>query len=378
MWRQMPGPLWAFRTNFRIPLDHFERELLTSRISCAQTRLRIRERAYILVGPIASDRYEAAEVYAQAFKEAEEELYGDAEIRSVLRNQGLWSDQDDVDLKTAESNLDKLKIEKYRATTTSKRHLAGQAIDATRKALASLLNRLHSLDHMTRSGHAAMARTRFLIGRCLRHADGFTPVWPGLEFWEDSSSLLDEVMQEVAERRPTEAQVRELARTEPWRGRWSCRKSESSLFGRPIADWTDDQIALVTWSRVYESCVEAENPPSDEVIGDDDMFDGWLLIRRQETEKSKSEKNNMVTKDRINPKIASADEVFICGAEEGAEEGMLTLEDVQAVEAMNTPEAAAIKKSRMALIAKKGHVLEAQMPDSQIKILNQLRAKGIR
>lgn len=65
---------------------------------------------------------------------------------------------------------------------------------------------------------------------------------------------------------------------------------------------------------MYDSIAESPESPSDEIILDDDMLDGWLIIQRRERELRTKQK---AAEDVIsNEKIANSDEVFIVAKSE--------------------------------------------------------------
>ena len=60
---------------------------------------------------------------------------------------------------------------------------------------------------------------------------------------------------------------------------------------------------------MYDNVYESSESPSEEVIDDDDLLDGWFIIQRkkQEKEKLQSEVANMTN----NEKITNSEEVYI-------------------------------------------------------------------
>jgi hypothetical protein len=72
-----------------------------------------------------------------------------------------------------------------------------------------------------------------------------------------------------------------VARTDPWRGVWAARRAEAGVFGKPACDLTDEQRSVVGWSLLYDGARECPDCPPDDVLTDDDAFDGWLIKRRQ-------------------------------------------------------------------------------------------------
>lgn len=102
--------------------------------------------------------------------------------------------------------------------------------------------------------------------------------------------LVQEVMQEGAFETAT---LREIARSTEWRLTWSLsRENLPALFGRGIGDLTINHRMLIYWSRVYDSVFEAPDPPDDETIKDDELFDDWLSDRDAERRGHKTNRSD--------------------------------------------------------------------------------------
>jgi hypothetical protein len=91
-----------------------------------------------------------------------------------------------------------------------------------------------------------------------------------------------------------ESDIRRVARSGTWRSKWMGSKKNrgvKTLFDREMYDLTIDQFRLVYWSQVYDSAFESMEPPSDEVLEDDNLFDRWLDDQHQKrkAERKKTE-----------------------------------------------------------------------------------------
>lgn len=358
-------------------MEHHARERHVARILCGSDRLVLSEngvfRPFWLRPVTPQDRYLASEVFAETAEEAElNGLLTDAEALSLLVDQGLWTDEDEKTLKTATDNIDNLKADMFRmALREREREVARSMLGRTRALQAELLARKHQFDFKTTTGVAAVARGRFLVGRCLLR-DNKEPVWTGDSFWREESSLLDNAVQAFTRTRLSEAQLRELARNEPWRSIWSCRHSEGSVFGKPAAELSDEQRLLTVWSRLYDNSYEDPECPPDDVVNDDDMFDGWMIVRRRQREKDVRKRRAESTLE--NKKIAESGEVFIVGAMPGEAVVNHTPADIAAIEDMNDEQAAGTKAERMAAIKRAGAIHEHHLPDSRRDIAAQFAA----
>lgn len=160
----------------------------------------------------------------------------------------------------------------------------------------------------------------------------------------------------------TEKILRLVARNEPWRSMWLAAVKTGNLFGRSASDLTDLQRALISWTCVYDNAFESMNPPSNEVIEDDALFDDWMLEQQQESERSRATR-------KINAKTSSLNG-------DKNEIGIMvdTPEDARRVWGLNNKYAQGQIAQNQQAIQKKGIVKEIHLPDSQqamrIKLAN--------
>jgi len=144
---------------------------------------------------------------------------------------------------------------------------------------------------------------------------------------------------------------------------WGARKCERGLFGIAAVDMTDEQRNLVSWSGLYENIQQHPNCPSDEVLEDDDLLDGWMIEQRKERERSHNQKQA----DGItNEKIRNADEVFLMAD---------TDDDARKIDELNDERAKHIKRQRFKVLKEKGTVNELDMPDTRQELIRQVNVR---
>lgn len=350
-------------------MDVFERDRVAARLISGHETLTVQYdgglRPFGLRPPTPADRLRAAEAAYAARNEALiQGVPTEDETLRLLERLGLWSDKDRHDLEVATKAVDKLKVGIYLAKTSRERDEARKALRKTRALIRTLSARKSEGRDKSAEGLAEAARIRSLVASCLDRPDG-TPAFPG-GFAHDTSLLLDAACQAYATTRAGEAEIREVARTEPWRSVWASREACPAVFAAPASLLTDEQRLLVQWTRMYDNAAQDENAPGDEVVADDDWFDGWMIHRRQSRDKeaAKGRLNQLIG----NEKIAGAQEVLVVGAAPGEVFSGLTPEEISTVESMNTPEAARLKAQRAALLAKKGAMHELEFPDVQQRL----------
>lgn len=332
-------------------MESWEREYHVSRIVSGTLPFK----KYTIGQPSRLNRFVANEIYQRAWKEAHlQSILTNEELYSFLVLRGIWTTEMEDEHKLLTEKIDDMKVGLYENWSQSTaRFQIRHALNIGKAELLRLDGVRHGLDHITCEGIAASARIRFIVGTSIFRRDG-SPYWdePLVE-WESPDDTVEAAIEHIYRHRLNESETRELCRTEPWRSIWSARThAGAGLFGVASVDLTDEQRTLMLWSTIYESIKEHSEVPSDDVIEDDDMMDGWLISQRRRREAMMTQKKA----DEIgNERIRKADEVFVPADAEGAKK----------VEAMNDMNAKNIKAQRMALLKQRGRVPEIHMPDTR-------------
>lgn len=160
-----------------------------------------------------------------------------------------------------------------------------------------------------------------------------------------------------------EKEIRYLARNEPWRSSWITAVKVGNLISVPISHSTDLQKALFTWSNIYDNAFESYEPPPDDVVNDDDLFDAWMIEKSEERKREK-QKKQLDKKTPTGSALKSADktETYIV---------VESPEDAKEVFDLNDP----VQKQRIAKDEKaiySGVTKEEHLPQS--KELMQMKA----
>lgn len=341
-------------------MEHWERDLYVARICSGSVRCTARDhrgrmREVLIKRASRDEAYRAAEIFRDVYCESQEAgLYDEDALYDFLVTRGLWDETRQSLLDKLPKEIDEFKLALYRAGFKSgEKVVIRKALDAARTRLAQVIRQRHAYDHLSCSGTAAIARSRYLVGRSLFLPGGRPVFGSGDDFWEQPSVLLDNVLAWQAGNRLSDGQFRELARTEPWRSLWACRKVEGSVFGVPPTDYTDEQKSLVTWSVVYDNAYQHPQCPADEVLDDDDLFDGWMIERRLEREQGGKKTSS---EDVLSERMRGHEHVFmVAGDEQEAEEVM----------GQNDEHARRAQRQRFAHLREKGVVDEMEMPDTK-------------
>lgn len=347
-------------------MDFHLKELYITRIITGFFRCKINDEIYIVKQPDRHVRHIAQEVYVEAFKDAElNGLYKDDELEKFLYENNVWSEDKENDLQQIVKDIEEFKVKLFKAAFKSEeRKMLRGLLSLAKEKFFELSNIKSAYNHLSCSGTASTAKMRYLVGKSLTYEDG-SNVWENDDFWKNTDPLLEDITNIYVENRISDSKFREIARTEPWRSIWMCRKCEREVFGVPAVDLTDEQKSLVIWSSMYDSIYEHPNCPQQEIVDDDDLIDGWMILQKRERTKNQTK---LQAEDLIsNEKIKNSGEVFIIGQSK---------EDRERIDSLNDDYAKNIKKQRMDLIKKQGFVNETDMPDTKLDL--QMQANRMR
>lgn len=344
-----------------------EKELIISRIiaGCFKCCINIDNDTKIdllMYQPTRFQRYLAEEVYHDVLEKAlASSSYTDQQLLSFLQSHDLWDDKQQSILDTLIKDIEEFKVNLFQSTFKSEqRKVIRKALVKAKEELLRLNQILHSYDYLSATGVASMAKARYIIAASLHKYDG-SKLFNENDLWSVPDYIIEAVAATVSQQKLNELRLREVAHTDPWRSIWMTKKSEGQVFGLPVVDLTDEQRMLSIWSSVYDNIYEHPDCPADDVIDDDDMLDGWMIIqkRKRDSERNSQTVDNMLT----NEKIKNMPEIFL-PAESVAE--------ARKIEDQNDPGSALLKRQRMNLLRNKGAVNEQDMPDSKMKIREEL------
>lgn len=334
-------------------MELYKREFLISRIRAGYIPVNIEGRRYNVYTPSSSITLRANEIYCQEYEKAiEEELFDDDDIYNFLVFSGLWSAEKEKEFnEIVPKHIEYWKIELYKNVLRSNtRDTIRKYLKAAKEEYSKLHSVRHSFDHVTCAGHASYVKNMFLISKCARYK-GKRINWSNVDLNNFMTTYYTSLIDSDI--------IRELARTQPWSGLWPILKINGKIFEN--TNLSHEQQHLISWSTMYDRIYESPDCPGEDVIEDDDMLDGWLLIQRRqrEADKKKHELENVANK-----KIANADDIFLVAE---------TPADAQKIDLLNDPRARKIKSQRLREVKNSGQLLEQQLSDVKQKRFMQLQ-----
>lgn len=334
-------------------MEPYKRDFFIARIQAGCVPVNMGGIRYVVNHPTVDINLLAQEKYLEAYEQAQDqELMADDDLLDFLIKQGIWSNQREEEYqRIVPGHIEYWKIELYQsALKANTRKKMRQYLQVAKEEYNKLHDIRHCYDYVTVDGYANFVRSMYVISECTM-IDGEKVDW-------DCYSLT-KFMGHYHQSLILPEDVRELARTSPWNNLWSTLKASGKIFN--VDYITPEQQSLLSWSIMYDKIYESPDCPTEEVIEDDDMLDGWLLLQKR---KRDADKKQQEVEGAISSKMKNADEIFI---------PVETAEDAQKIDLLNPQHVKNIKKQRMKQIEKQGTVKEQEFKDVQLKRSMQLQ-----
>lgn len=342
-------------------LDDESRNEIVYRLLYGEQIVEIDSELFKIVNPSPKIKVLAGRLYQQTIRE---NRFGpwmkDRDCLRVLVQQGLCSPQIDSNMKEMDKNIDTLKVDLYELMLREDQlKKTRKILGMTKKKREELLNIRHMLDYTTLAGYAEMVRRQFLMFSTLYYYESGEKVF---ESWETvEMGLLERALGRAVEQIVPSDSLREVARTEPWRSYWSSSQKEP-FRGISAGMLSDEQRAVVLYTQMYDSVSQHPECPPDDVIDDDDMFDGWLIKERRKREKGQMDKQ---MNDRLGHRHSSADEVFVVAQGESKD---TKTKDAARINEMNSTHSKILKAQREKQLKHKGTMVDAEFQDRRLQI----------
>lgn len=333
-------------------MNTYEREYFISRLRSGVYLIKMNGVKIRVLTPTIEDEYEANEVWQEAYDQAiMDSIFTEEEIWEWMESKGLWSPEKDEKIEGIQKDIEKMKVGVFEGrNNTALVNQTKRYIRAAEKAKTNLVTEKHELYGRTAEGLAAQEKSLTLFERCC---------YVGKERLDCNDIDVSALFYEYNKMLLSETQLRELARNDPWRMYW-LMKDHTPLFanldGRQLSP---DQKGILIWSNMYDNIQESMDCPTEDVIEDDDMLDGWFIIQRK---KQESERAKIELEKRTNSKIANSDEILVMAS---------TQKEADSIHSMNTVHGDIVRKQRIATAKRKGTATDLDFQDRRIDIANQ-------
>lgn len=268
-------------------------------------------------------------------------------------NYGGWTEDDETDLLTLRRDLDIVKKGLIHCVFNTMKLIKAKGI------LRNIEKQYHDkalvkqgLLYGSEKSHALMQQQRYIISRITRLENGelFWSTQESFDAFENIDLINGLCEFYFLDSFISEAQIRLLARTEPWRSTWAYFKTGGNIFEK---DLSSNQQRLVFWSQAYDNVFDAYERPTKKIVDDDDVLDSWFMQQADKIEKGSTEREVNKLAPKKQPK--GRQEVFIPADKEGAKE----------IYDLNSPQAKGTIKMRERILKGGNQIEDQDLPDSQ-------------
>ena len=334
-------------------MKQHEREYFICRIRSGFYIIKYNESRLKVVTPTIEDDFEINQAYMDSYEVSlDGGLKTEEEMVEWMKERGLWKKEDEERIEGLTKDIERLKLEIFQAANNdSLKKQIRMYLRAGEKQLREMYNKKSKYFLNTCEGIANITRVHATLKLC---------TYNGSDLCDFDAIPIDRISNDYFSMFLHESSVREFARNDPWRGLWAMNDTNSySLFANKDRELSIDQRNILIWSRMYDNVQESLDCPSDDIIEDDDMLDGWFIHQRNKRE---AEKTEAELENTMNDKVASSDEIFMVANSQ---------RDHERINSMNNPHAKMVKKQREAVIKSKGEASQLDFQDEQLKLRTQ-------
>lgn len=318
------------------------------RILAGQVRCNVAGKPIVIRRPTPDEVCEADALADELRYELSFVSLDEDRLLEKLMDIGLWTEEQENRLNQIPTSIEAIKIEAWESYLK----FAGKRVDRCRKQLKKitmewyeLANQRHAYDYLLADGAVSVFRIEYLL-QCQVDLSIVGNIF-----------MLKTLLNEYYANQMSEEEMRELSKQQCVRTRWSC---SNNFIEGPVAYWTNEQVSLVNWLKLYDNVSQHMDAPPQDVIDDDLLIDGWLIAQGRKSEKDRKERlGEGHSKQSNKPGIH---EVYIPAE---------TQDDAKRIHDMNDPQTRFQKRQREKIIATQGKVDETQMPDSQLIMRQQ-------
>ena len=286
-------------------MEEHERTRLAIKLLSGITFFTFDKKRYKIVNPTPEQLLLAEEVALEESRGVSfQQLLSQEEVKEYLNEKGMWTYEDDKSMEEAEKTLEDLKESLFKSLYNKKaQESIRRKIRGVKEAIGNGLLKKHSLSPMTLEFHRQTIKDQFLAAICTFDINN-KRMYREEDFGVADSTLMERAYEARIMDGITQEEMREIARTDPWRSYWMV--SKQNLFGNPALNifgptqseaviipsshLNHHQRSIVGVCKMYDNAAQHPDCPDDEVMEDDDMFDGWMIFENRKREKEKKKK----------------------------------------------------------------------------------------
>lgn len=333
-------------------------ELLLYRMLSGTILFTHKNEQYELKPPTVIIRYQAQIIYDDIINDEKyNEWIRNEDLEYMLVNLGLWTRDTVKIIKDIERKIERTKVDMFLSVSISdKLKKLKRTLSDYKNQLNKIMDHKNNLFSHTLEGYATGIKNEYIL--CNTLFKNNHRVFPNqISGGQASYIYFNDLVTEVNKQNMGVDSYKVLARSSIWRSYWNCNKD--NIFDKSVCDWTDDQRTLVSVTRMYDNIYDHPECPSDNVIEDDDILDGWMIHQREKNQKAK--KQSQI--DEMNPKLKNAQEVFLMPQSQ---------EEIEEIIGLNSQDSLRRMKEKINYIKAVGSVEDGSLPDVQMDLRNQL------
>ena len=340
-------------------MDQGRKNLIVAQLMSGIKFFDIDGQRYKVISPSSEIKLLGEYVYQETLQSVKyDDLITRDKAQMLLNTLDIWRPKDDKDFEDLEKYQDDLKLQLYQSLYKSETQKdIRKRLKRTGRILEKAIIKKHSLEHATVEYHAFLTQRQFITALCILDENNQN-IYKEKDFWLSDPYIFNNIINKMDQESVPVVEMREIARTEPWRSSWSMGKEK--VFGISVKDFNDDQKTIVSLSKMYDNAYESMECPPDDVFADDDMFDGWMIYQRRQREKERKQQDL----DRVAGKNAgNAGEVFIVAESE---------QDVDRIQSLNDAGTRRQLQQKFNYIkSQDGTVKEKDLPDVKMDLRRQ-------
>ena len=340
-------------------MDQGRKNLIVAQLMSGIKFFDIDGQRYKVISPSSEIKLLGEYVYQETLQSVKyDDLITRDKAQMLLNTLDIWRPKDDKDFEDLEKYRDDLKVQLYQALFKSETQKdIRKKLKRTDRILEKAIIKKNSLEHATVEYHAFLTQRQFITALCILDENNQN-IYKEKDFWLSDPYIFNNIINKMDQESVPVVEMREIARTEPWRSSWSMGKEK--VFGISVKDFNDDQKTIVSLSKMYDNAYESMECPPDDVFADDDMFDGWMIYQRRQREKERKQQDL----DRVAGKNAgNAGELFIVAESE---------QDVDRIQSLNDAGTRRQLQQKFNYIkSQDGTVKEKDLPDVKMDLRRQ-------
>jgi len=342
-------------------MDNYRKTSILNRVMTGIVYRTINGNVYKLVPPTKDQLALSHMIYSNILSDnSYSELMTRETATMFLQVKGIWTIEKEDNLKKLNDHIDNLKVELYRKLFNKKvQDRIRKQIQGTYKQIENNLYNKYIFEDKTLEYYAEDIRDRSLKALCITDSSG-RYVYDANSLGLQSKAEMTSLVSKFEDPFITDKEYRFISRNDPFRSDWIIGKT--NVFGIRACNLSNEQKSLILYSRMYDNVYDSHDRPSEDVINDDYMLDGWFIVQRRKSDSDQKQKETEELLGNKGAKGGSSGEMFVMAE---------SPEEANRIRELNDLNSKMKMKQRDHAIQERGSVDEQDLPDVKMDIYNQ-------